>query len=44
MSAASGGVPLARRFGPAGCNLTMPPPNSAIHNESTHGAKYPTLQ
>jgi len=39
MSAAPGGVPLARSFGPAGCNLTMPPLNSAIHSESTHGAK-----
>jgi len=33
-----GGVPPARRLGPAGCSLTMPPQNSAIHNESTHSA------
>jgi len=28
---------------PAGCNLTMPPPNNAIHSERTHNAQYPTL-
>jgi len=33
-----GGVPLASRLWPAGCNLIMPPPNSAIHSERTHSA------
>jgi len=36
VSAAPVGLPPAWRLGPAGCNLTMPHPNSAVQSKSTH--------